>query len=136
MDGKKSLTDITARVRHVLAEDPRASDEIRRGRTAFLDEVERRNLPRRASRASARRNRYWLALGSAASIALGAAGLWLWLRADTFEIGETREGRIGDLIEAAGGREVPLSFSEGSRLMLHDGGRIRVLSLAAGDTRV
>src|SRR4029079_10085540 len=33
-------------------------------------------------------------------------------------------------------RTVPVSFSEGSTLLLHDGGRIRVLSLRRGDTRV
>ena len=82
MDGKKGLTDIAAQVRHVLAEDPQASDELRRGRAAFLEQVERRNLPSRSNRAFAHRYRYWLPLGFAASIAVGAAGLWLWMRTD------------------------------------------------------
>jgi len=136
MDRKKGLTDIAARVRHALAEDPDASDEIRSGRAAFLAEVERRNLPPRSSRAATQLNRYWLPLGFAASIAIGAAGLWLWTRAGTFQIGESREGSIGDVIEAADGRVVPVSFSEGSKLVLHDGGRIRVLSVEAGATHV
>jgi len=136
MDAKKGLTDIAARVRHVLAEDPQGNDEIRRGRAAFLEEVERRNLPSRNRRAAIHRRHRWLPLGFAASLAVGAAALWLWLRAGTFQIGETREGRIGDVIEAADGRVLPVSFSEGSTLVLHDGGRIRVLSLEAGATHV
>jgi len=135
MDAKKGLTDIAARVRHVLSEDPHARDEIRQGRAAFLEEVERRNLARKGL-PSVRRHRYWLPLGFAASVAAGAAGLWLWTRAFTFQIGETREGRIGDVIEAEDGHVVPVSFSEGSRLELRDGGRIRVLSVEAGATRV
>jgi hypothetical protein len=136
MDGKKGLNDITARVRHVLAEDPAASEEIRHGRAQFLSEVERRNLPSSRGRASRYRSRYWLPLGFAASIASGAAALWLWTRAGTFQIGEAREGRLGDVIAAADGEVVPVSFSEGSKLVLHDGGRIRVLSLEAGATHV
>lgn len=133
MDRKKGLTDIAAAVRHVLAEDPDASDELRRGRAAFFAEVERRNLqPRRSST----HRRYWLPLGFAASVAAGAAGVWLWTRASTFQIGETREGTLGDVVEAVDGRVVPVSFSEGSKLVLRDGGRIRVLSLQAGATHV
>jgi len=136
MDGKKGLTDITASARRVLAEDPRASDEIRSGRVAFLKEVERRNLPSSGRRAARQRNRFWLPVGFSASIAVAAVGLWLWARPSTFQIGETHDGRIGDVIEAADGRVVPVSFSEGSSLLLRDGGRIRVLSLEAGATQV
>ena len=136
MDGKKGVTDIAARVRHVLAEDPHAGDEIRRGRAAFLDEVERRNLLSRSRRAAIHRRHRWLPLGFAASIAVGAAALWFWMRAGSFQVGEAREGRIGDVIEAADGRMLPVSFSEGSTLVLHDGGRIRILSLEAGATHV
>lgn len=135
MDRKKGVTDIAAQARRVLADDPLASEEIRLGRAAFLKEVERRNLPPRIRRANGLR-RVWLPLGFAASVAVGAAGLWLWQRADTFQIGEARDGKLGDLIEAVGGATVPVSFSEGSTLMVHDGGRIRVLSLEAGATRV
>lgn len=135
MDREKSLTDIAARVRHALAEDPRASDELRNGRAAFLEEVERRNLPSKSGRAP-RRSRYWLPLGFAASVAVGAAGLWLWMRAGSFQIGESREGTLGDVIEAADGSVVPVSFSEGSKLVLHDGGRIRVLSVETGASHV
>jgi len=135
MDGKTGLTDIAARVRRVLAEDPGASDEIRSGRAAFLREVERRNQPSIGGRAFDRRNRYWLPLCFSAFIGVAAA-LWLWTRPGTFQIGETREGRIGDVIEAADGRVVPVSFSEGSTLVLRDGGRIRVLSLESGATQV
>ena len=40
------------------------------------------------------------------------------------------------MIEASDGRPTPLQFSEGSRLFLHEGGRMRVLSLDPESTRV
>jgi len=135
MDGREGLTDIVARVRGVLADDPRANEEIRLTRGAFLEDVERRNLALRVDRASRNRRRSWLPLGFAASIAAGAAGLWLWMRPGTFQIGEARQGKLGDVIEAAG-RTVPVAFSEGSALSLHDGGRIRVLSVETDATSV
>ena len=46
------------------------------------------------------------------------------------------QGQLGDVIEATDGRAVPVSFSEGSTLLLHPGGRIRVLSLERDDARV
>jgi len=135
MDRKKGVTDIAAQAQRVLADDPHASEELRLGRAAFLKEVERRNLSASLRRDSTRQ-RYWLPLGFAASLAVGAAGLWLFMRADTFQVGETREGRLGDVIEAVGSATVPVSFSEGSTLLVHDGGRIRVLSLEAGATHI
>ena len=55
----------------------------------------------------------------------------------TFQIGEARQGQLGDVIEATDGRIIPVSFSEGSTLLLHhrwadpgavcQGGRSRVL---------
>lgn len=133
MDGKEGLTNLAGRVRNALADDPRAGDELRLARAGFLDQVERRNVAARRPRASGRR---WLPLAFAASIAGGAAGLWLWTRPGTFQIGETRQGKLGDLIEASDGAVVPVSFSEGSTLAVHDGGRIRVLSVEAGATSV
>jgi transmembrane sensor len=136
MEPKKGVTHIASRVQHVLADDPDASDEIKRGRAAFIAEVERRNARSSARRGTRPGRRYWLPLGFAASLAAGAAGLWFLMRAATFQVGEAREGSIGDVIEAVDGSVVPVSFSEGSTLMLHHGGRIRVLSLEAGATRV
>jgi len=65
-----------------------------------------------------------------------AACLYLYLRPVSFDVGESRSGRIGDLIESPAGQDTPLAFSEGSRLVLHKGGRLRVLALGRGTARV
>ena len=75
-------------------------------------------------------------LALSASVAAGAAALWIWTRPPTFEIGEARPGGLGDVVEASDGRVVPVSFSDGSALVLRDGGRIRVLTLDAAAARV
>jgi hypothetical protein len=64
------------------------------------------------------------------------AAFFIVTRPVTFQIGEARPGQLGSVIEATDGRTVPVSFSEGSTLSLHDGGRIRVLSVERGDARV
>jgi hypothetical protein len=133
MDRKEDLEATGDRVRDLILRDPRAGDEIRRGRSVFLEEVDRRNAPSGLPRGAKRR---WLPIAVAASVAAGAAAFLVFTRPVTFQIGEARPGQLGSVIEAADGRIVPVSFSEGSTLSLHDGGRIRVLSLAQGDTRV
>ena len=137
MDRKQGLEDIATRVRELLADDPDAGDEIRRTRSAVLATVERRKVPSRFGRWSpgVHRRRSWL-LAISASVAAGAAALWIWTRPPTFAIGEARPGGLGDVVEAADGRVVPVSFSDGSTLVLRDGGRIRVLSLDAAAARV
>jgi transmembrane sensor len=133
----ESLEKIGARIQDLLGEDPGAHEEMRRGRIALLDEVERRNAAsslRRSSRA--RRRRPWLALTLAASCAAGAAGVWLWTRPVTFDVGEARVGQLGDIVQGADGKATPLHFSDGSTVLLHEGGRLRVLSLKAGAARV
>ena len=137
MDRKQGLEDIARRVREVLADDPAASDELRRTRAAVLEKVERRKMASRFVRWSPgvpRRRSLLLAIS--ASFAAGAAALWIWTRPPTFAIGEARPGELGDVVEATDGRVVPVSFSEGSTLVLRDGGRVRVLSLNAAAARV
>ena len=105
---QESLENIGTHVREILAADVHASDELRRGRIAFLEEVERRNaVPsyRRSLRPGSRR---WLPLLFAASFAAGTAGLWIWMRPVTFQVGEARPGQLGDAIEAADGRATSL----------------------------
>jgi ferric-dicitrate binding protein FerR (iron transport regulator) len=142
MGRKKNLEELEdlehtgARFRDLIVRDPRAGDEIRRGRAVFLEEVERRNASSGARRALARGHGRWLPLIVSVSVAAGVAAPWILSRPVTFQIGEARQGDLGSDIEATEGRIVPVSFSEGSTLVLHDGGRIRVLSLKRGDARV
>jgi transmembrane sensor len=131
-----SLESIGARVRETLAAEPFASEELRRGREAFVEEVGRRNAALAHPRSPRPAARRWLPLVFAASFAAGAAGLWLWMRPVSFQVGESRPGQLGDVIEATDGRATPLHFSEGSFVLLHEGGRMRVLSLEPGAARV
>ena len=132
---EQSLDKLGAHVREALLADS-ASEEIRLGRAEFLDEVGRRNTAparRRLSRPSRAR---WLTLAFATSCAASVAGLWLWLRPVSFQVGEARPGQVGDVIESADGTSTPLHFSEGSTVVLHEGARMRVLSLETGAARV
>ena len=136
MDRKQGIEDIATRVRALLADDPDAGDELRRTRSAVLEMAERRKPSRFLRRSpGVPRRRSWL-LALSASVAAGAVALWIWTRPPTFEIGEARPGALGDLVEATDGRVVPVSFSDGSTIVLRDGGRIRVLSLDAAAARV
>jgi hypothetical protein len=135
MDRKEGLEDVARRVREVLADDPDAGDELRRTRSAVLGMVERRKPASPFLRSSPLPRRSLL-LAFSASVAAGAAALWIWTRPPTFEIGEARPGGLGDVVEATDGRVVPVSFSDGSALVLRDGGRIRVLTLDAAAARV
>jgi hypothetical protein len=136
MDRKEDLEATGARYRDLILKDPRAGDELRRGRAAFLEEVERQNAAATVRRPSARRHRRWLALFFPVAAAAGATAVWVWPRPMSFQIGEARQGELGSIVEATDGRTVPISFSEGSTLLLGQGGRLRVLSVAAGNTRV
>jgi transmembrane sensor len=130
------LENIGKRVRDALAAESSAGDMIRHGRVVFLEEVARRNaasVPRRSSRHISRR---WVSLVFAAGLGASAAGLWFWMRPVTFQVGEARPGRLGDVIESLDGRPTPLHFSEGSSLLLHEGGRMRVLTLESNSARV
>jgi len=134
---EQDLKSIGAGVHDIFAADPAASEEIRRGRMVFFEEVEHRNAAPGFPRSSPRgRRRPWLPLVLATSLAAGAAGLWIWMRPVSFQVGEARPGQLGDVIDAVDGKATPLHFSDGSTVLLHQGGRMRVLSLRTGAARV
>jgi transmembrane sensor len=134
--GKEELSQLGTRVRELLAADPEAAGETRAARAAFLEEVARRNATANRRTPFSPRRRRWapLLLGSAA--VAGVVGLWFWKRPVTFEIGEALQGVPGDVVEAPTGRMVPVAFSEGSRLAIHEGARIRVLSMESSASGV
>ncbi len=116
-----------------LSNESSEQEQIRQARAAFLLQFALRHTPK----STLRRARGWWRYGLAASVgAAAAAGVWLWPSSTSFQVGEARPGRLGDVIEALDGRPTPLRFSEGSRLSLHEGGRMRVLSLDKGAARV
>jgi transmembrane sensor len=127
--GKEDLTRMGTRLRDLLAADPRASAEIRSARATLLESVARRNAMSRPRTGSRRASARWLALLLGGGAIAGLAGLWFSNRPVTFQIGEAHPGLLGDVVEAPAGRMVPVAFSEGSRLAIHDGARMRILSL-------
>jgi TolA-binding protein len=76
-----------------------------------------------------------VAAGVAAAVAAGVA---LWLRAPiSFEVGGTGvAGGTDAMIAAEGAESVPLSFSEGSSVVVRPGGRVRVLDTDARGAHV
>lgn len=132
MGGKEELSRIGTRVRDLLADDPQAGAETRLARDAFLDEVARRNAAPAARRGLGRAGRRWLAPLLVTGAVAGVAGLWLGKRPVTFQIGEAHPGLLGDVVEAPPAGTLPIAFSEGSRLAIRDGARMRVLSMSGG----
>jgi TolA-binding protein len=124
---------ICKRLRDVLACESAAQAEPRQERDAFLERFAERHAG--ALRPS-RPGRRWLPWALAAAAGAAAAGMWLLGRPVSFQVGEARRGRLGDMIEAHDGQATPLRFSEGSRLLLHEGGRMRVLALEKESARV
>lgn len=132
---ESDLEKLGKRFHGVLANHGSEHEDVRRARQGFLQEFA--NHHARATSPAKSRGRGWWQLALAAS--LGAAVVttgWLWPRNRSFQVGEARPGRLGDLIQALDGRPTPLHFSEGSRLLLHEGGKVRVLSFDATAARV
>lgn len=119
-----------------LAHQGSEHEQIRQARGAFLQDSALRHAPKAGKRLIHRARGWWRYALAASLGTVAAAGLWFWPRSVSFQVGEARPGRLGDVVEALDGRPTPLQFSEGSRLLLHEGGRMRVLSLDPGAARV
>jgi transmembrane sensor len=127
------LAELGAAVREALAAESASSEEIRVARAGFLQHVATRNAA--ASwrlRAPARRSTILLCAGAAAAALMA----WAWTRLPvTFEVGVTAvAGHTGDLVSAHA--STPLRFSEGSTVVLREGGRLRVLATEPKGARV
>lgn len=130
---ESDLEDLGRSLAEELSNEGSEQEQIRQARAAFLLQFAIHHAPK----PTLRRARACWRYGLAASIGAAAAALvWLWPSSASFQVGEARPGRLGDVIEALDGRPTPLRFSEGSRLFLHEGGRMRVLSLDKGAARV
>jgi transmembrane sensor len=130
------IATICTRLREVLATESAVGHDPRRERAAFLEAFAVRNAGPTRVRSLPRGRHRRLSWALVASLAASAAGVWLWTRPVSFQVGEARHGRLGDVVESLDGRSTPLNFSDGSRLLLHEGGRMRVLSLGSGTARV
>ena len=119
-------------VRELLAFECAPVREIREARAELLQTIAARNLlpapwPRRVR-----------GLLLAAALAATAVALWTWVNLPvTFQVGLLgTPGRPGDLVRAAADVPKPLHFSDGSSLVLAEGGRLRVLTTDAKGARV
>ena len=126
------LEEFGAAVREALAAESATSAEIRLARAGFLRQFAERSEARangnsRASRAGASR---WRILLLAGATAAGAVALLTWaVRPVTFQVGASgTPGQTGDLVHGATQGLVPVRFSEGSSVILHEDARLRVLA--------
>lgn len=142
---KTDLKDLGKAIREALEGGANPAEQIRAARVGLLDRVAARNAAGAAGarpgrlRLSGKRRRWTLAsigvLGAAA-VSAAAVGIW-WRLPISFQVGATgATGRLGDVVEAAGGEPVALRFSEGSSIVLGAGARTRVLSAESGGARV
>ena len=123
-----NLDQMGRRGRQVILAEMGTGDTIRRARTALLEEVGRRNVVPTYRRPSQRWGSRWLTLALATAISGGALGLLWWTTPGSFQVGQMGAGQLGDKIESLQGSATRLRFSEGSTLLLHQGGRMRVLA--------
>jgi hypothetical protein len=132
---ENQLAELGAAVRDALAAESSASEEIRLARAGFLHRIAARN----AGAAGPARGffvRRWRALFlvGATAAAVVAVGAYTQLPV-SFKIGPAATpGQAGDLVVAAAPTQ--LRFSEGSSLMLAEGGRLRVLATHAAGARI
>jgi TolA-binding protein len=121
------LNELGNRIDAVLAEATRPADQIRSARTALLEEVT--SGTRRGSRWSFLRvGRKAFAVAALGLASAAAAGFWFYNQPLSFEVGGTGvTAGLSVPIAAERGESVPLRFSEGSSVVLHPGGRVRVL---------
>lgn len=126
-----NLAALGSSIRELLVFECAAAEDLRLAREEFLQRVAIRN-----ARPLAHRPR-WPLLLSAAAVAAGAIALMNWTRAPiTFRVGASAiAGRPGDLVQAAT-VPAPLRFSDGSSLLLHEQGRLRVLDTNRSGARV
>ena len=136
----EQLDRVARSIREALAtENPaaHAAEDIRVARASFLEGFASRNS-RRANRRSRAPSRHWRAWAGVAAAATAVVSFWVWrqlpisFRSNVPAISTTP----GDLIEASSARAIPLDFSEGSSVILHEGGRMRVIAANAAGARV
>jgi len=123
-------------LREALAAERSEGDDLLQARASFLRDFSRHHAPSSTLDVPARRRARWLSLALAASLGAALTGMWLWPRSVSFQVGESRPGRLGAVIESVTGHATSLRFSEGSRLLLHEGARMRVLSVGSDGARV
>jgi hypothetical protein len=129
---EETLTGLGTAVRTLLASQISAPQEIRLARGEFLERVAAREPMGTPARHPWR---LWLLAGA---IAAGVVALWTWTPSPLrFEIGTSRTtGVVGDRVRATSSLPESLRFSDGSSLVLHEDGRLRILATHPKGARV
>jgi TolA-binding protein len=135
---KVELSELGRELDRALVEATRPEEQLRAAREGLLSRLAL--APARTGTSSrgladARRRRLFSAVAVVSSVALAVT---LWLGAPlSFEIGGTGvAGGTDAMIAAEGTESVPLSFSEGSSVVVQPGGRVRVLDTDARGAHV
>lgn len=135
---KVELSGLTEELERALVEATRPEEQLRVAREGLLARLAAGapRARRAASKVGSVRPARWAVAGGVALAA--AAGVALWWRAPlSFEVGGTGvAGGTDALIAADGAEAVPLSFSEGSSVVVRPGGRVRVLDTDASGAHV
>jgi TolA-binding protein len=129
---RRSVTDLAQRVGAIQDEAEGARLDRERGLARLLAADLDATAPRGAARGRAptRSVRLVAALAAVVAIASIALGIALRPRASMgFELGTIEAGVVGEWIAAPPAAELPIRFSDGSRLRLAPGGRARVASV-------
>ena len=128
------LSEVGRAIQSALERETHLEADLAAGRARLLERSMKRER-------STLRNR--LAVGARAwaaplvFVALSGLAAWAWFaRPLSFQVGAAAlSGRLGDVVQTSGS-SLPLAFSDGSSVVLHDGGRARVLAADAGGARV
>lgn len=132
---KARLSQIGSAVRDALDSECDPTNDLRVARAALLHAVTHAPPPRKPRGTWSLLFDPRVVVAFAAPVAAAAAWLFWATRPISFTVQSGSEARVGDLVEAAG-TPVPLSFSEGSSVVLKEGGRARVLAADANGARV
>ncbi len=126
---EKKLAEFGSAVRDALTAEAATNEEIREARAGFLQHFAARSKSDAGWERRSAGSRWRILVLAGATIA-GAVALWAWTtRPITFQVGASgTPGQTGDLVRGASEGLVPVRFSEGSSVILHEGTRLRVLA--------
>lgn len=128
---KRGLIPFGERVQEALEAETQPAEQLRIARVRLLHLV----TGARPTPPSFSLRHLWYGGFAVATLALAAGVTWSWARPISF-VTDAGEHRVGDMLEAARHAPMRVDFSEGSRLLLQEGSRARVLDTQAEGARV
>lgn len=135
---KVELSELGEELDRALVEATRPDEQIRAARAGLLERLSSGATRGRSPASSTHGMQRGRVAATIAAVVVLAAGVALWARAPiSFEVGGTGvAGGTDALIAAEDAESVPLSFSEGSSVVVRPGGRVRVLDTDARGAHV